>query len=105
MDETDIDNSETLKYVKGVEPSGSINLKAVRKLKGKKLKELSAEEYFNGIVSGDRIILSRAITLVESSLDRHQPISNQIIEKCMPLSGKSIRVGITGIPGVGKSTF
>lgn len=66
---------------------------------------LSLEDYVRGVISGDRTTLSRAITLVESSLREHQETAQQILEKCLPYAGNSIRVGITGIPGVGKSTF
>ncbi|WP_367899320.1 methylmalonyl Co-A mutase-associated GTPase MeaB [Leptospira sp. WS58.C1] len=64
-----------------------------------------AETFSKGILSGDIVLLSRAITLVESTLHSHQELAEAILEKCLPHSGKSIRVGITGIPGVGKSTF
>jgi len=63
------------------------------------------QEYTHGIISGNRTILSKAITLIESSLARHQQIAQEVIEKCLPYAGKSIRIGITGVPGVGKSTF
>lgn len=66
---------------------------------------MNVSQYIKGITEGDRMILSRAITLVESSLPEHQLIAQQIIEKCISSSGKSVRIGITGIPGVGKSTF
>lgn len=66
---------------------------------------LSLSEYTEGILSGNRTILSKAITLVESVLPAHQELAQQIIEKCLPYSGKSLRVGITGVPGAGKSTF
>lgn len=69
-----------------------------------KRKQLSVEDYFNGILEGNRTILSRAITLVESSLFKHAQIAQKVIEKCLPYSGKSIRLGITGVPGVGKSS-
>jgi LAO/AO transport system kinase len=59
----------------------------------------------DGIRNHDRTILSQAITLVESSLPAHQSTAAWIIEECLPLSGHSIRIGITGVPGVGKSTF
>ncbi|WP_425460302.1 methylmalonyl Co-A mutase-associated GTPase MeaB [Leptospira fletcheri] len=65
----------------------------------------SAETFVQGILNGDRVLLSRAITLVESTLPAHQDLAEQVIEQCLPHSGKSIRIGITGIPGVGKSTF
>ena len=62
------------------------------------------EEYVKGILSGDRVLLSQAVTLVESSLPEHQETAQAIIEQCLPHSGNSIRVGITGVPGAGKST-
>lgn len=64
-----------------------------------------AIEYFDGIISGDRVILSRAITLIESTREEHQLIARELVEKCLPYSGNSIRIGITGAPGAGKSTF
>jgi len=70
-----------------------------------KKKTLSLEEYIEGIKNGNRTILSKAITLIESTLPEHQLLSRQIVEACLPFSGNSIRIGITGVPGVGKSTF
>jgi len=70
-----------------------------------KRQEYSLEEYVAGIKAGDISILSRAITLVESTRVDHRELSQQIIEACIPFSGNSIRIGITGVPGVGKSTF
>lgn len=64
----------------------------------------SIEEYVNGILAGNITMLSQAVTLVESSKPEHQKIAQAIIEKCLPHSGNSIRVGITGVPGAGKST-
>jgi LAO/AO transport system kinase len=61
--------------------------------------------YYDGITSGNRVVLGQAITLVESSLPEDNAIATDLIEKVLPLTGKSIRVGITGVPGVGKSTF
>ncbi len=63
------------------------------------------EYYFNGVVTGDRRVLSKAITLVESSHPDHQKMALALIDKLLPYSGKSVRLGITGVPGVGKSTF
>ncbi len=70
-----------------------------------KKKTLTVDDYVNGILSGNRVILSRAITLVESSHPDHQATAQAVIERCLPHSGKSIRIGITGVPGAGKSTF
>lgn len=63
------------------------------------------EEFVKGILSGNRAMLARAITLVESARPDHKELAEKIIDACLPHSGKSIRIGITGIPGVGKSTF
>ncbi len=62
-------------------------------------------EYVEGILGGNRILLSRAITMIESKKPEHQSLAQEIIEKCLPHTGHSIRIGITGSPGVGKSTF
>ncbi|MGZ3902556.1 MAG: methylmalonyl Co-A mutase-associated GTPase MeaB [Bacteroidia bacterium] len=66
---------------------------------------LSINEYIEGILAKDISILSRAITLVESTKEEHQQLATQIIEKILPRTGNSVRLGITGVPGVGKSTF
>lgn len=63
------------------------------------------EDYVSGIRAGDRVMLSRAITLVESMHSDHRETARSVIERCLPHSGHSIRVAITGIPGVGKSTL
>ena len=68
-------------------------------------KRLSANEYIKGVLAGDRGILSRAITLIESQLDQDKRLAQEVLEKTLPFSGKAIRIGITGVPGVGKSTF
>ncbi|MCQ2348263.1 MAG: methylmalonyl Co-A mutase-associated GTPase MeaB [Paludibacteraceae bacterium] len=66
---------------------------------------LSAQEYFDGIRKGDITLLSQAVTLVESNLPSDQAVAQQVIEMCLPYAGQSVRVGITGVPGAGKSTF
>lgn len=71
----------------------------------KRKNELSFKEFTEGILAGDRSVLSQAITLRESTLPKHNDLAQKIIEYCLPQTGKSIRIGITGIPGVGKSTF
>lgn len=65
----------------------------------------SIDELTQGILNGDIAALARAITLVESTNREHFQKSNAIIDQCLPHSGNSIRIGITGVPGVGKSTF
>jgi LAO/AO transport system kinase len=64
-----------------------------------------ADFYVNGILKGDVAILSRAITLVESKNALHQELAQHVIEGIILRAGKSFRLGITGVPGVGKSTF
>lgn len=73
-------------------------------LKRKARRQLSVAEYVDGIVKGDVTILSQAVTLVESVKPEHQAVAQEVIEKCLPYSGNSIRVGISGVPGAGKST-
>ncbi len=68
-------------------------------------KNWSANDYAEGILRGDRVVLSRAITLVESSRAEHRDLAQQVLEKCLPHTGNSFRMGITGPPGVGKSSF
>ena len=67
--------------------------------------ELSLEGFVQGVLSGDRSILARAITLVESNSSDHQEMAQQLLHRLMPYSGRSLRVGVSGVPGAGKSTF
>lgn len=66
--------------------------------------QLTAGEYVEGILKGDVAVLGQAVTLVESTADQHQALAQEVIEKCLPYSGNSRRIGITGVPGAGKST-
>lgn len=70
-----------------------------------KKRSLSTEEYVAGILAGNITTLSQAITLIESSNPSHYAQAQEIIERCLPHAGKSVRIGITGVPGAGKSTF
>lgn len=85
----------------GVESPPVVNPHFVRKMKH----DLSVDQYVDGILAGDWVVLGRAITLIESLRDDHQAIARKIIARCLPHSGNSIRIGITGVPGAGKSTF
>ncbi|MGJ7921284.1 methylmalonyl Co-A mutase-associated GTPase MeaB [Neobacillus sp. LXY-4] len=67
--------------------------------------ELSIEDLAKGVRTGDRGLLARAITLIESNAEHHFQKGQQLLQKLLPDSGKSIRIGITGVPGAGKSTF
>src|SRR5579885_278217 len=66
---------------------------------------LTLEEYESGVRAGDVSVLARALTLIESSSPRHKPLAETLLTRLLPHTGRSIRVGITGVPGVGKSTF
>lgn len=92
-----------LKVNKGISDQPTVNpyLKDFTRFKRK---IYTAAEYVEGILKGDISILSQAVTLVESSRQDHQIIAQEVIEKCLPYSGKSVRIGITGVPGAGKST-
>ena len=70
----------------------------------KRRRIMTAGEYVEGILKGDVTVLSRAVTLVESLVPEHQTLAQEVIEKCLPYSGNSRRIGITGVPGAGKST-
>lgn len=68
-------------------------------------KRFVAEDYVDGVLSGDRAMLAQTITLVESTSPRHANLAYEVVARLLPHSGSSTRVGITGVPGVGKSTF
>jgi len=69
------------------------------------VQEFSTEEYVKGVLKGDRMLLSRAITLIESNARHHQEQAQEVLKAIMPHTGKSVRIGITGVPGAGKSTL
>lgn len=93
--------SSALSVMEGVADISDVNPHFQRKRR----RELSADEYVEGILRGDTTILSQAITLIESLRAEHHAMAQQIIERCLPSSGRSVRIGITGVPGAGKSTF
>ncbi|MFK7050145.1 MULTISPECIES: methylmalonyl Co-A mutase-associated GTPase MeaB [Flavobacterium] len=94
-----------LKENEGIKQPESINPEAIKQIKEHRNKNLTPEIITESILKGDKTALSRAITLVESTNSIHQEKANIIIQNCLPHSNKSIRIGITGVPGVGKSTF
>ena len=85
----------------GVAQPPSVNPYLTRR---KKRRALTSGEIVEGILRGDITMLSRAVTLVESMASEHQVLAQEVIEKCLPHSGNSRRIGITGVPGAGKST-
>jgi len=94
-------NKSALSVKKGVVPPKNINPTS----NNNNGKTASLNELFSAVRNGNRSALGKAITLIESTQIKHQKDANLLIEKCLPFSGKSFRIGITGIPGVGKSTF
>lgn len=83
----------------------SINPNAVRQFSNRRKRTLSMPEWVAGIRARNRVILSQAITLIESESPRHQATARELVEACLPFANASLRIGITGSPGVGKSTF
>ncbi len=84
----------------------SINPEASKRFAKGNKKPFSTNELIEGILAGDRILLSKAITFIESDLPAHQEIAKELLEKCLPhTNDQSIRIGVTGSPGAGKSTF
>jgi len=69
------------------------------------MRRLPLEQYIEGVLGGDRVILAQAITVVESDLPSDAELAARILDRLLPYSGNSMRVGITGVPGAGKSTF
>lgn len=89
---------------KGVDQPNSLNEKLVGKLK-KRRKSFTVSEMISEIIKGNQVMLSRAITLTESNAEKHQDKARELIEKALSYAKPSVRIGITGVPGVGKSTF
>lgn len=94
-----------LSVQKGVVQPPSINPDMATHIRKSRRRKLTADDYVDGILRGDRTILSQAITLVESNLPEHYELAQEVVERCLPASSRSVRIGITGVPGVGKSTF
>ena len=89
----------------GIDPPDFLSITAVERVIQNRKIQPSAKELSDGISSGNINALSRAITLIESTNLEHLEKANSIIQACLPYANKSIRIGITGVPGVGKSTF
>lgn len=101
---SNFDYQSALNVQDGIQQPEQVNNAYLERMRARRRNEPSVEELVSGILHGDRTLLSRAITLVESSLHEHQKKAQEIIERCLPYSGESIRLGITGVPGAGKST-
>jgi LAO/AO transport system kinase len=90
---------------KGIEQPESISAKSVVQIQYFRKQQPTSEELINRILNQDKTALSRAITLVESTNPDHLEKANLVIQGCLSYANKSVRIGITGVPGVGKSTF
>lgn len=89
----------------GISPPEMISGKGVDKIHDSRKIQPSSKELIEGILNGNITALSRAITLVESTNVSHLEKANEVVNACLPHANKSVRIGITGVPGVGKSTF
>ena len=96
---------EGLTVNRGVEQPNVVNPAIAERLKRLHKQTLTTDDYVNGILRGNINVLSQAITLVESARMDHQDMAQEVIRRCLPNSGKSVRIGITGVPGAGKSSF
>ena len=97
--------NSALSEKKGVSAPEIVNENSAKIIQGFRKKQPTADDLIEGILAGKMADLSRAITLVESTNVEHLTKANTIINACLPHSKKSVRIGITGVPGVGKSTF
>ena len=105
MDQPEPFNS-ALSVTAGIEQPPTISDAALQRfLRKRRQQPMTVQDYVNGILQGNRTILSQAITLIESTLPEHVAQAQEIVARCMPYAGRSVRIGITGVPGVGKSTF
>ncbi|RFN60013.1 methylmalonyl Co-A mutase-associated GTPase MeaB [Marixanthomonas ophiurae] len=98
-------NSKALSEKKGIDQPMRLNPKAAERLKKNRSKAPSTQKITEGLLAGNKTQLSRALTRIESTAEKHQQQGRKIIEACLPHANKSIRIGVTGVPGVGKSTF
>lgn len=94
-----------LSVMPGVSDAPSLNPNLAGQIRNSRRSGLTASEYAEGILAGNRLILSKAITLVESNRADHHDLAQEILGRLLPHTGRSVRIGITGVPGVGKSTF
>ncbi len=98
-------HKSALNEIDGIENPEITNESSISKIQKKRKSQPTVDELVDGILKGNITTLSRAITLIESKNPAHLEKANQVIKQCLSYANKSIRVGITGVPGVGKSTF
>jgi LAO/AO transport system kinase len=104
-----VDDDSALRITPGIESPSSLDPEQARRFQHRRRRpRLSLEAYLAGIRAGDRVVLGQAITLIESGLPADRELASELVERCLERSGashSSVRVGITGVPGAGKSTF
>ena len=100
-----LSNKSALHEKDGIPQPESISASSLSHILKQRKEQPSSQELIDRILTGDKVALSRAITLVESTQPAHLAKANEIIAACLPHANQSVRIGITGVPGVGKSTF
>nr|WP_075344011.1 methylmalonyl Co-A mutase-associated GTPase MeaB [Tenacibaculum agarivorans] len=98
-------SKSNLSEKEGVKQPETTSKLSAEKIKLSRKKQVSTEEFVSKILDGNITFLSRAITLIESTNTKHEEKANSILNACLPYANQSVRIGITGVPGVGKSTF
>lgn len=98
-------NKTTLKVQGAIQQPNSVNDSYLDKMRNSKIVKRDIEYYYKGIIEGNITILAQAITIIESSKLEHRTLAEEILDKCRLAIVDSVRIGITGVPGVGKSTF
>ena len=98
-------HKSALKEAEGVPSPETVNIDSISKIKQNRKKQPSSDELISAILKGNITSLSQAITLVESKNVLHLEKANTVLKVCLPHANQSVRIGITGVPGVGKSTF
>lgn len=98
-------NTSALNERDGVTQPETLSTQVAKSIQQFRRKTISSDELISKILKGDKVALSRAITLIESTNPTHLSKANEVINGCLPHANNSIRIGITGVPGVGKSTF
>jgi len=99
------DKPSALQEKDGVSKPETTSKASAEKIKKSRARQNSVNEFVTGVLNGNITFLSKAITLVESTNIKHKQKANEILNCCLPHANKSVRIGITGVPGVGKSTF
>ena len=102
----DKNTESALHLMPGIEQPSVINEELLRQMKqSNKKPDMDIDAFYKGLISGDRVMLGKAITLVESNLEKHRDAARELVDRCLSLAGNSLRIGVTGVPGAGKSTF